>query len=125
MIKKYKVSHDSGAEMTVEIDHSIMTENELHELNNFWSGAKDRLSDEDGNILEVALKLLLERVLSVQFEGGLNTQGVINAFDWDYPHGNGGQEGYPKLDGSIGIKLLDVEGFEFLTCDMSISEVQA
>lgn len=120
MIKKYLVEHDTGAGMTVEIDHSLMTEKELHELNNFWSCAKDRLSDEGGNILNTVLKLLLERVLSVQFEQGLNTQGVINAFDWDY---NGGQEGYPKLDGSSGIKLLDVDGFMLLTCDMSIREV--
>jgi hypothetical protein len=123
MIKKYLVEHDTGAGMTVEVDHSLITDKELHELNNFWSNAKDRLNDEGGNILNTVLKLLLERVLSVQFEQDLNTQGVINAFDWDYQYGNGGQEGYPKLDGSSGIKLLDVIGFELLTCDMSISEV--
>ena len=123
MIKKYKVEHDSGAEMTVEIDHSIMTEEQLHELNNFWSTATERIGDEDGNVLHAVLKLLLERVLLVQLEGGYSIQGVINSFDWDYQHGNGGQEGYPKLDGSSGIKLLGVDGVEFSAYDMSISEV--
>lgn len=123
MIKKYKVEHESYAEITVEIDHSIMTEEELHKLNDFWSCAADRLMDEDGNILNVVLKLLAGMVLQVQFEGALNLQGVILAFDYDYKYGNGGIEGYPKLDGSSGIRLLDVTGFELLASDMSISEV--
>lgn len=123
MIKKYKVEHESGAEMIVEIDHSIMTEEQLHELNNFWSSSKDRLYREDGNVLYAVLKNLLQVVLSVQYEGGLNLQGVINAFDWDYKYGNGGQEGYPKLDGSSGIKLISIEGIEIDTYDIDIKEV--
>lgn len=122
MVKKYLVEHDTGAGMVVEIDHTIMTGEKLHELNNFWSCAKDRLAEEGGNILNTVLKDLLKQVLQVQFEGGLSTEGVINAFDWDYPHGNGGQEGYPKLDGSWGIKLLSVAGVEFLSCDISVKE---
>ena len=117
MIKKYLVEHESGAGMVVEVDHSLMTDAELHDLNNFWSCARERLSDEDGDILHTVLKDLLNQVLRVQFEGDLNLQGVLNAFDY---HGGGGQEGYPKLDGSAGIKLLKVDGIELFASDMTV-----
>lgn len=123
MIKKYLVEHETGAGMVVEIDEEILTEEELHKLNDFWCGAKDNLYREDGNVLNAVLKNLLQVVLSVQYEGGLNLQGVINAFDWDAKYGNGGQEGYPKLDGSSGIKLVDVTGLEIDVYDIEIKEV--
>ena len=38
-VKKYTVDYDWKAELTVEIDHDVMTDEKLHEINNFWSNA--------------------------------------------------------------------------------------
>lgn len=124
MLKTYKVQHDmNDGEMTVEIDHDVMTDANLHEINSFWLDAEFRLIREDGNVLHAVLKMLLAEVLVVQLEGGLNTRGVVEQFDYDAKFGRGGIEGWPKMDGSAGIKIIDVDGLEFEASYMSITEV--
>jgi hypothetical protein len=46
-VKKYTVDYDWKAELTAEIDHDVMTDEKLHEINNFWSNADYRLSARD------------------------------------------------------------------------------
>jgi hypothetical protein len=93
--------------VTVEIDHDVMTDERLHEINDFWSGSKGRLSDARGSVLVAVLKLLHCELWWTQARaGGLTRQGVIDAFAWK--NGNG-IEGWPSLDGSDGIELIECD----------------
>ncbi|WP_321367647.1 DUF2528 family protein [uncultured Desulfuromusa sp.] len=124
-IKKYTVDYNCGeGSITVEIDHNIMTEEALHEINNFWSEAEDRLADADGNILNAVLTSLCEVVLRGLCADNLNIHGVILSFDWEnsYFYDNA-HEGWPKMDGSMGIKIIDFEPICFCAGDFRIKEV--
>ena len=122
MKKRYKLDYDWKAEMVVEIDHSLITEEDLHNINKFWSNADGRLMEEEGNILNVVLKMLFQHLLMLQIETGWATHGLIDRFDWDKGHG---QEGWTKMDGSTGIQLIDIDEFSFETSDMTIKEEES
>lgn len=98
-IKTYILDYDNKAEVVVEIDHDVLNDELLHEINNFWDGADVRLSVCDGNILKVVLRLLATAAIREEFMGW-------SAF---MSFRNGGMEGWPKLDGGCGIKLMKVE----------------
>jgi hypothetical protein len=117
-IKRYEIDYDWKANVTVEIDHDIVTEEALHELNNFWSNAEYRVMQHD-SVLNAVLKMLAREIIQIQFTAGYTTDYLIKQFDWD--SGNG-QEGCPPMDGSQGIKIIDTEDLELDYDDMSIKE---
>ncbi|KOZ19169.1 DUF2528 family protein, partial [Escherichia coli] len=41
-IKKYIIDYDWKASIEIEIDHDVMTEEKLHQINNFWSDSVNR-----------------------------------------------------------------------------------
>ncbi len=41
-IKKYIIDYDWKASIEIEIDHDVMTEEKLHQINNFWSDSEYR-----------------------------------------------------------------------------------
>lgn len=43
-IKKYIIDYDWKASIEIEIDHDVMTEEKLHQINNFWSDSEYRLN---------------------------------------------------------------------------------
>lgn len=43
-------------DVTVEVDHDILTEERAAEINSFWSGDEERLSDEDGDVVRAVIK---------------------------------------------------------------------
>lgn len=110
-IKTYEIDYDLKASVTIEINHDIVSEADLHELNNFWINANWRVK-RDGGVLNAVLK--------IQFTAGYTIDGLIKQFDWD--SGNG-QEGWPPMDGSHGIKIIDTEDLELDADDMSIKTV--
>ena len=115
-IKTYEIDYDFKASVTIEIDHDIITEDCLHELNNFWTNAKWRVKKHDG-VLYAVLKMLAREIIYIQFTAGYTIDGLIKQFDWD--SGNG-QEGWPPMDGSHGIKIIDTDDLEIDCDDMSI-----
>ncbi|MBJ8955884.1 DUF2528 family protein [Citrobacter braakii] len=119
-IKKYTVDYDWKAEIDIEIDHDVMTEEKLHEINNFWSEAKYRLMKHE-SVLNAVLIMLAQHAMLIALENGFNTYGVVCEFDWK--EGNG-QEGWPSMDGSEGIKItgIDVSGV-FDSDDMTIKSL--
>ena len=121
MIKKYKVDYDFKAEVVIEIDNEIMTEAKLAEINDFWSDSDWRVKS-CGSVLNAVLKMLTQVVLRNQVEYGYNTFGIVSLFDFDAC--NGGIEGWPKMDGSHGIKLVSVDDMDFNCDDMSISIIK-
>ena len=73
-IKRYKVSQIFGDyEVWLEVDHSILTPARAKEINEFWSGAKDRIEDEDGDETRAVLRLAgstAVRVILTDWLGG-------------------------------------------------------
>lgn len=106
-VKSYTVDYDWKAELTVEIDHDIVTDAALREINEFWSNHESR--EENHGLLNAVLIMLARHVMPMAYEQGYNAYGVRSLFDWDA--GNG-QEGWPPMDGSQGIKItsVDVDG---------------
>lgn len=106
-VKSYTIDYDWKAELTVEIDHDIVTESALREINEFWSNHEWR--ERTHGLLNAVLIMLARHVMPMAYEHGYNAYGVRSLFDWD--KGNG-QEGWPPMDGSQGIKItsVDVDG---------------
>lgn len=115
-IKRYTVDYDWKAELEVEIDHDVMTDEKLHEINNFWSNAKSRI-DKHGSVLNAVLIMLAQQSMLIGVSNDYNVYGIVSEFSWD--EGNG-QEGWPPMDGSHGIKIIDTEDFDIDYDDMSI-----
>lgn len=108
-----------GAELHVAIDHEVMTEDRLHEINDFWIDGEDRLDEEDGNVLDAVLKRLAQLCFVEQMYHDWNAYGLVKKFDWDDP--NCYLEGWPKMDGSAGILIVEADGPEILSSDISVS----
>lgn len=75
-IKRYEIDYDWKANVTVEIDHDIVTDDALHELNNFWSNAEWRVEQHDG-VLNAVLKMLAREIIYIQFTAGYTIDGLI------------------------------------------------
>lgn len=115
-MKKFKLSHDWITwEVEVEIDLK-KSEPAIKEMITFWTGWKHRLDLHEGNYLEAFLQQLAREIFIIQAErGSMNTKGVIEEF--------GAREGWAKMDGSQGIKILSVDSLEFDYSDFSFKEL--
>ncbi|MBR7777400.1 DUF2528 family protein [Undibacterium rugosum] len=115
-IKKYKVTYDLF-DLYVEIDHEVMTDEKLHEINNFWGNATYRFKSQNkGDITATVLKLLASEV----FRQSVTSWNPIDQFEW----GKGkGIEGWPSMDGSDGIKITHVDELFFDADEMTIEIV--
>lgn len=94
------------ATVSIAIDDAVMTKQHLTEINSFWSDADVRLDHADGSVELAVVKRLAGVCFYILMDHGLNTQGLIWKFDWDYGRG---VEGWPKMDGSSGILICDSE----------------
>ncbi|WP_028294057.1 DUF2528 family protein [Oceanobacter kriegii] len=112
--KRYTVQYDFAAEITVEIDHDVMTDETLHEINDFWMDNDEMLESADGNIIHAVLKRLCIVCLSLDIEYGYNTGGIIELIEK--------LEGWPAVDGSTGIKLLSVDGLCISADDITVEQ---
>lgn len=111
MKKRYFLTYDfMGCEVVVDIDHGILTDERLHEINSFWSGAEERLTQADGNVLHAVLKMLCCRLLA----DSIQVFSVMQTWTKDAP------EGWPNLDGSYGITLVGVDDWTFDEEEVSI-----
>ncbi|TQI78729.1 uncharacterized protein DUF2528 [Serratia fonticola] len=113
-IKRYGINWFGTLDLIVEIDHDIMTEEKLHQINNFWTDSKGRLTDEDGNILHVVLKILGRRCFHLCTADWFDGSELAAKFD---------EEGWPPMDGSHGIRIIDCDELEFDVSDITVSEI--
>ncbi|HCM1915221.1 TPA: DUF2528 family protein [Salmonella enterica subsp. salamae serovar 28:r:e,n,z15] len=119
-VKRYEIiwsAHESAPVLTVEIDHSICTDELLHQINNFFINAEYRLMENEGDITATVLKMLAVFCFTEQVYQGWNTEGLIALFN------NGNTEGWPPMDGSEGIKLLGCDDPDVSYGDMDVEEV--
>ena len=107
-------------DVVVEIDHDIVTDEKLHAINNFWTGADDRLCVANESVLDAVLCSLAERCFQLQIEYGYTTKGLIGLFSWTDPLGFGPQEGWPNMDGTDGFKLILVDTVTFSPGEMTV-----
>jgi len=121
--KHYCIDYDLKAELVVEIDHDVMTAQGLREINDFWVDSKHRLEMARGDLLRAVLTLLGQVVMRIQAHDPMTTEGVIEEFNSAKP--GGGIEGWPRMDGSMGIRIVDVDCFDFDAGDFMINEVAA
>ena len=113
--KTYHVDYDMTASVDIEIDHNPKTDALLVLINDFWTGAEERVSN-SGSVLNAVLRMLAAECLRLEFFQGMGTNLVIRAFEHE-------MEGWPKMDGSAGIKIIAINGFNIDVEQMFIEEV--
>lgn len=111
-IQRYCVDWNGEGYLDVEVDHDLLTENSLYEINNFWIDADARLDDQEGNLLFAVLALLAERCFLLSYRGCWSASMLIDAFNQE--------EGWPPMDGSYGIKIIGCDEPEFHLSEMRI-----
>lgn len=123
--KKYEINYNSGdAVLVVEVDHDLMTEDDLLLINNFWGGSERRLEKADDDVLHAVLTMLADVVWTRQMDYAQTVEGVIEDFNWEGKCGTRGIEGWPKMDGSAGIHIVYIEDFGFSPFDIDIEEIK-
>jgi hypothetical protein len=110
MIKKYKFDYNNyEAECVFEVDDEKFTEEMAFQTLDFFSWYYDK---EENPITEVLKKYAIE-VIKIATFNNYNTYGVIEEFK--------NNEGFGPVDGTIGLKLISVEGYEFDTDNLEIT----
>lgn len=112
-IETFELCYADNVSMQVAIDRDICTDEKLLEMNEFWSGAEGRLSRAGGSPLKAVLKML---GLAVARET-IDSWDAKEAFDWSKDKG---VEGWPALDGSEGITLLEFDEYTFDEDDVHV-----
>lgn len=109
-IKRYSIEapFSEDFEVVVEINHDLMTDELLHQINNFWMEADDRLDEHDGNVLHAVLGILYRRVWwsLAEMGGDAHIDHMVEYFSKNL-------EGWPVMDGSYGIKFISYDSIEF------------
>lgn len=111
-VKQFTIEHSpTWAECTVEIDFDlefdwggkkVKAAHIIKECVEFWGSWERDLAEAKGDYLQLFLINLCRSVLTTQFTGDWNKEGVIEQYE--------SKEGWMKLDGSMGVKLMFVEG---------------
>lgn len=118
-VKRYKIEWDNIAEVIIDINHDIMTDEELQEINSFWSSSKYR-EESKGGLVNGVLCMLGAEIFREQFERDYFIEDLIKQFDWD---AGKGREGWPPMDGSHGITIVDVSEIEYSWYEMDAMEI--
>ncbi|MDW9218328.1 DUF2528 family protein [Escherichia coli] len=72
----------------------------------FSGSLVSRISGAVHSLLNAVLIMLAQHALLIAISSDLNAYGVVCEFDWN--DGNG-QEGWPPMDGSEGIRITDID----------------
>lgn len=112
MIKHYTFDYNMGeAEASFKVDTEVFTDETAKATLEFFTWTYD---DEADPIDEVLKKYAIEAIREATFNT-YNTKGVIESFK--------NKEGFSRIDGSNGIELMTVWGYEFYEgyLDMTIN----
>jgi len=108
-MKTYTYTYDMVYEIKFEVTDQF-TKSMAQDFLNFFSW--EIPYDKDANPIDEYMRKLAMECLRQATMNEHNTFGVISDFE--------GLEGYPKLDGSLGIKLVYAEGLEYDEEDISV-----
>jgi len=92
--------------ITFVVDTDVLKQEELLEMHTFWMNHEERLEKFDGDLLYAVLSMVAHTALYGQFVNDYNLRGVIEQFNWDDGEGI---EGFCKMDGSHGVKIVSYE----------------
>jgi hypothetical protein len=98
--RRYNLCNDNF-EMEIEVDHALMTDEKLHEINNFWSGERYRISSA-GSVLNAVLQLVFNQSADFVFRCLANEPKDLIC---EFNH----KEGFPPMDGSYGILIVQCD----------------
>jgi hypothetical protein len=109
-----KVTFIDVFDVVVVFDENEETYKMCHEINNFWGGNEDRLSDAQDCIYKCVARLIAHEIIRLQMKSYFYSgeDAAIKEF-------NKGIEGFPSIDGSMGIKLKYCDDFELKDLDVS------
>ncbi|MGG7596764.1 DUF2528 family protein [Pseudomonas sp. WC1] len=63
-IKRYKVKDTwKGYEVTLEVDLKRLTTERAQQINSFWTGADDRLEEQDGDLVQTVIRMAGHEVM--------------------------------------------------------------
>lgn len=125
-IKRYTVKHPwHDHEVTLEVDHSILTPEIAKEHVDFWAGADEFREAENGDDVRATIRLFGSNIMAMLLRQGGNTfgekttnmiGGTVAQHYTDEQHeeeGWGGSDGSPF--GRVGIRVVaaDVQGVGF------------
>ncbi|HGE8345558.1 MULTISPECIES: DUF2528 family protein [Serratia] len=119
-IKRYDIiwaAHEDGPALTVEIDPAVCTLDTLYRMNEAFEYADERLAENDGNLLLTVLKMLGAHCFHQAMNDDWLQAGLYDAFR----HGH--VEGWPPLDGSEGITIINCDAPSIHYSKMYVSEV--
>lgn len=100
MKRQYTIDHfETASTLVIEIDTDFLQIGKtIVELVEFWTGYQERLDENEGNHLHTFLKQITEQCIRVAATYNYNEKGLIDYF--------AEAEGYCKMDGSNGIKII-------------------
>ena len=92
--------------ITFVVDTDVLNQDNLQDMHEFWHGHEQGLEEFKGDMLHAVLSNVARVALTGQFNMGYNIFGLVSQFDYDDGEGI---EGYCKMDGSMGIKIVSYE----------------
>lgn len=101
-----KITFIDVFDVVVVFDENEETYKNCHEINNFWSGSEDRLSDAQDCICKCVTRLIAHEIIRLQMQSSFycGVDAAIKAF-------NDGIEGFYPIDGRHGIELIYCDNF--------------
>ena len=108
----YSVEWNGISEILIEIEHSEKTNKLLHLINNFWSDSEEMLRLAKGDITEAVLKRITSEALRLVVAEDYGVNHLIQKLSEI--------DGYPVMDGSCGIRIVNYDSIEFEPEEMNI-----
>lgn len=108
-LKTYRVKADwfDDAEVTLQVDHDILTPELATLINQFWSDEGDRLAKEDGDVVRAVVRLFGSCAIAFfMADGGASIGGGGSEY-WTDRVIKAQREGWPD-SGALGILICSV-----------------
>lgn len=94
-IRRYQVIESfKDYEVTLEVDHSILTQERATQINSFWSSDNDRLDEENGDVVRTVIRLAGLTLINLMLE-----LGDVDFSDQEVVHGNIWSKELRRLEG--------------------------
>lgn len=71
-IKKFKVSHGDENAVSLEVDTNILTIELATQINEFWSDARSRLNEQNGDVVQAVARMFgVAAIRAMETDGGV------------------------------------------------------
>lgn len=121
-----KASWFNDAEVTLQVDHDLLTPELAKEINDFWSDASYRLRKEDEDVVRVVIRMFGARTISLAMEQGgwdFSKQSVVAGLRTAQEVIDSYGEGWPKAE-ELGIYVIQVAADSVGFDDVELESVE-